>query len=83
MQNIKNIVKNLIEELTDYESEKLNDDTAIEEVGLASLDYVSVQVALKKELGINIDLNKLAEIKPNTMKDFIASVNHLNNKISV
>ncbi|AMO42181.1 MULTISPECIES: acyl carrier protein [Acinetobacter] len=70
MQNIKNIVKNLIEELTDYESEKLNDDTAIEEVGLASLDYVSVQVALKKELGINIDLNKLAEIKPNTMKDF-------------
>ena len=63
-------MENLIEELTDYESEKLNDDTAIEEVGLASLDYVSVQVALKKELGINIDLNKLAEIKPNTMKDF-------------
>ncbi|WPP72820.1 acyl carrier protein [Acinetobacter pittii] len=62
MQNIKNIVKNLIEELTDYESEKLNDDTAIEEVGLASLDYVSVQVALKKELGMAL-LHKAFEGK--------------------
>ncbi|QWZ60896.1 acyl carrier protein [Acinetobacter pittii] len=70
MQNIKNIVQSLIEELTDFEGENLNDETTIEEIGLASLDYVSIQVALKKELGINIDLNKLAEIRPNNMKDF-------------
>ncbi|MFS2196950.1 hypothetical protein [Pseudomonas sp. Pseusp3] len=68
--NISTVVNNVIGELTDFDVATITDETLISDIHLVSLDYVSIQVALKKELGIAIDVNKLPEAKLSTMGDF-------------
>lgn len=68
--SIANVVNNVIGELTDYDVGSITEQTLISDIHLVSLDYVSIQVALKKELGISIDVNKLHTANLNTMGDF-------------
>ncbi|MCY1557650.1 hypothetical protein D9M68_945180 [compost metagenome] len=68
--SIANVINNVIGELTDYDVDSITDQTLISDIHLVSLDYVSIQVALKKELGISIDANKLPTANLNTMGDF-------------
>ncbi|MVW86153.1 hypothetical protein [Pseudomonas sp. PB101] len=70
--NVSTVVNNVIGELTDFDVATITDQTLISDIHLVSLDYVSIQVALKKELGIAIDVNKLPEAKLSTMGDFYA-----------
>lgn len=67
--SIANVVNNVIGELTDYDVDSITEQTLISDIHLVSLDYVSIQVALKKELGISIDVNKLPTAGLNTMSD--------------
>ncbi|MEG0965735.1 MAG: phosphopantetheine-binding protein [Pseudomonas sp.] len=67
--SIENVINNVIGELTDFDIEQINPQTLISDIHLVSLDYVSIQVALKKELGISIDVNKLPAANLNTMAD--------------
>ncbi|WP_395502981.1 acyl carrier protein [Ectopseudomonas mendocina] len=68
--SIASVVNNVIGELTDYDVDGITEQTLISDIHLVSLDYVSIQVALKKELGISIDVNKLPAANLNTMGDF-------------
>jgi acyl carrier protein len=54
-------LKKLVDELTDFDVETISNDTTIEELDLVSLDFVTIKVEAKKQLGIDIDLNSLAE----------------------
>ncbi|MFO2462461.1 phosphopantetheine-binding protein [Pseudomonas sp. 15FMM2] len=67
--NVETVITNVIGELTDFDIDTLTEDTLISDIHLVSLDYVSIQVALKKELGIAIDVNKLPEINLSTLGD--------------
>ncbi len=68
--NIPTVVNSVIGELTDYEIDRITEHTLISDIHLVSLDYVSIQVALKKELGISIDVNKLPTANLNTIGEF-------------
>jgi acyl carrier protein len=67
--SIATVVNNVIGELTDYDVDSITEQTLISDIHLVSLDYVSIQVALKKELGISIDVNKLPTANLNNMGD--------------
>jgi acyl carrier protein len=64
------VITNVIGELTDFDVATITEHTLISDIYLVSLDYVSIQVALKKELGIAIDVNKLPAANLSTMGDF-------------
>ena len=68
--SIENVVNNVIGELTDYDVDSITAQTRISDIHLVSLDYVSIQVALKKELNISIDVNQLPAANLSTMGDF-------------
>ncbi|AZG85690.1 MULTISPECIES: phosphopantetheine-binding protein [Pseudomonas] len=68
--NIATVVNSVIGELTDFEIDRITEQTLISDIHLVSLDYVSIQVALKKELGISIDVNKLPTANLNTIGEF-------------
>lgn len=50
MMNVETVITNVIGELTDFDIDTLTEDTLISDIHLVSLDYVSIQVALKKNL---------------------------------
>lgn len=59
--NAEEVVKNQIADLTDYAAEKLSSETQLDEIGLVSLDFVSIQVSVRKELNKKMDLSVLSE----------------------
>lgn len=67
--NIEEIIKQQIDELTDFDVETLSPDTQLADIGLASLDFLSIQVAIKRNMGIEIDLNHLAAANLTTFSD--------------
>ncbi|OCF91902.1 hypothetical protein A9G17_01620 [Gilliamella sp. wkB7] len=60
-----------ITELTDVNSEKITRETPLTELDLVSLDYVSIEVALKKKYGVPINIENLGQKKINTLGDFV------------
>lgn len=60
IQKLNEVLKDEISNLVDYDVGKLNSDTPFSDIGLTSLDFVSIQVAIKKELGFVINLGDLA-----------------------
>lgn len=70
-RNILIFLKNLVDELTDFDVESINDSTTIEELDLVSLDFVTIKVEAKKQLGIDIDLNALAERDLSTFGELV------------
>lgn len=69
--NIVIFLKNLVDELTDFDVESISDDTTIEELDLVSLDFVTIKVEAKKQLGIDIDLNALADSDLSTFGELV------------
>ena len=60
-----------ISELTDVNSEEITRETPLAELDLVSLDYVSIEVALKKKYGVPINMENLWQKNINTLGDFI------------
>jgi acyl carrier protein len=71
IMSFERIIKEQIDELTDFDINKLVSDTLIEDIGLASLDFLSIQVNIKRELNIDVDLNALTEVQPRTYGDLL------------
>jgi len=65
------LLKTQVAELTDFDPATISLDTQLEELNLASLDYVSIQVAVKKAYGIHLALDRLPEQKLSTVGDFV------------
>ncbi|MHA8115857.1 phosphopantetheine-binding protein [Kosakonia cowanii] len=70
-ESLDHFLRSLIDKLTDYDTAELNHDTPIEALELVSLDFVTIKVEAKKVLGIDIDLNALAQSQPETYGDLI------------
>lgn len=62
------ILKNSILELTDHE--EVAPEMKMEDIGLDSLDYVSIQLELKKQLGVQLDFEHLTSQNMSTLNDF-------------
>lgn len=65
------LVRNSIEDLVDYNVKDINKDTLLEDIGLVSLDYVTIRVQIQKELDYEIDLDKLSDLNLKNYGDFI------------
>lgn len=74
---IKDIITEQIEQLTDFDTVKLCFDTKISEIGLVSLDYVAIQVALKRDLDVSVDLNEMAKKELDSFGDLIHYIESL------
>lgn len=68
---ISDIVKEQIDELTGYDIDSITDETPVSDFELASLDFLSIQVALKRALDIKVDLGLLAEANIQTYGELI------------
>lgn len=53
-------IRGEIADLTDFDTELLCRETALSDIGFDSLDFLSVQVALKRKNNLLIDLSDLA-----------------------
>jgi len=71
-EDLDRFLRALIDRLTDYDIAQLNDDTPLEALELVSLDFVTIKVEAKTVLGVDIDLNALAESQPETYGDLIS-----------
>lgn len=60
-----------VTELTDIDAELITRDTLLSELDLVSLDYVSIEVALKKKYGLSINMAELAQKQINSVGGFI------------
>ncbi|KAB8312654.1 hypothetical protein EH228_06200 [Erwinia endophytica] len=74
---VKEIIVEQIDNLTDFDISQLSDATNITDIGLVSLDYVAIQVALKREMGIDVDLNKLAQENLESIDDLVRYIESL------
>ncbi|MFI8416568.1 acyl carrier protein [Serratia sp. NPDC078593] len=75
-KELEEFLKTLIDRLTDVDVSSITDETTIEELDLVSLDFVTIKVEAKNELGMDIDLNALAEAELNTfgeLMDYLVS----------
>lgn len=70
-KKIETIIKDQVGELTDFDVDTINKETPISDFGFVSLDFLSIQVALKRALGINVDLNQLAEANLTTFGELV------------
>ena len=60
-----------VTELTDIDAESITRDTPLSELDLVSLDYVSIEVALKKKYGLAVNMTELAQKQINSVGDFV------------
>jgi len=60
-----------VTELTDIDAESITRDTPLSELDLVSLDYVSIEVALKKKYGLAVNLAELAQKQISSVGDFV------------
>lgn len=71
-KDLDRFLRDLIDRLIDYDIAQLNYDTPLEALELVSLDFVTIKVEAKTVLGVDIDLNALAESQPETYGDLIS-----------
>jgi len=69
--SIAALLKDTISELVDYDATSITDNTNIEDLNLVSLDYVTIMVTFKKEFGIAVDLDAMAEADLHTFDDMV------------
>lgn len=62
------VVRNLILDLKDDDEEGITLDTTIESLALDSLDFVELQVVVKKEFGVALDPQAFANRKIETLR---------------
>ncbi|WP_387692003.1 acyl carrier protein [Photorhabdus sp. RM71S] len=71
------LLQSQITELTDIEPEDITLDTLLDDIHLVSLDFVSIQVALKREMGIQLNFDKFQRDNTTTISDFVNYVSEL------
>lgn len=47
-------IQNMIVEIKDLESDEIQNETGIDQLGLDSLDYVEIQVGVKRQFGVEL-----------------------------
>jgi acyl carrier protein len=78
MENtVEQFLRGLIERLTDFDINTLTSETTIEELDLVSLDFVTIKVEAKREIGLEIDLNELAEAEIENFGDMVRYLEEL------
>lgn len=70
-QDLEAFLKAIIDRLTDIDVDAITDETTIDELDLVSLDFVTIKVEAKNKLGIDIDLNALAEAELGTFGELM------------
>ena len=63
-------IKAQICNLTDVEEDDLSPDTPLSELDLVSLDYVSIEVALRKKFGLAVNMAALNQAQVTTLGQF-------------
>ncbi|WP_445495471.1 acyl carrier protein [Photorhabdus sp. SF281] len=71
------LLQSQITELTDIEPDDITLDTLLDDIHLVSLDFVSIQVALKREMGIQLNFDKFQRNETTTIADFVNYVREL------
>lgn len=69
--NMFDFIKEQITELTDTEEVLIKPETLLEDIDLVSLDFISIQVALKKHFNIALNIDELHKKQLTTLNDFI------------
>jgi len=75
---LESFIKAIINRLTDFDVDTLTEQTSLEELDLVSLDFVTIKVEAKNELGIDIDLNALSQAEIDTfgqLMDYLETIN--------
>ncbi|WP_392566639.1 acyl carrier protein [Utexia brackfieldae] len=79
---IESLIKEQVDELTDFDVTTITQETPVSEFGFVSLDFISIQVALKRASGVTVDLSQLAEANVTTFGELIAFLSQaINQKI--
>lgn len=69
IEKVFDVVRELILELKDIDESEFNLDTRIDALDLDSLDFVEVQVVMKKHFAVALDAQAFASGKVNTLRD--------------
>lgn len=64
------LLKSTIVEISDLPPEEIGPQSKLADINLVSLDYVSIQVAVKRKYGVQIDLEELPKQNLITIGDF-------------
>ena len=67
-------LRSVLVEIKDIEEDEIRPESTLEEVALDSLDYVEVQLAIKKRYGVVVNQAALADGSILTIADFCSSV---------
>lgn len=65
-----------VRNICDYEGE-ITEVTPLKDLQLESLDYVAIQIDIKRHLGIDIDYDDFLERKIETVGDFVHYIDSL------
>ena len=74
MTSVNNFLKEIILELKDIDEDRLTEDLSIQELALESLDYVELQVLVKKRYGVEVNPDLFMNGKLSTFGDVVAYV---------
>lgn len=73
----------LILDLKDFDEDDINKDLTFEELDLDSLDFIEIQVVLKKSYGVTIQAEAFQEGEIDTIGDLCEYVINLNKSVDV
>jgi len=74
MSDTFEFLTNAIGDLVDFEVEEMKPETGLLELGLDSLDYVSLQLAIKKEYGVEINFDDFTSGQITTIAQFCSYI---------
>lgn len=75
-EKMDSLVRNTIEDLIDKDVNSIYDSTKLDDIGLVSLDFITIKVEIQKEFDKEVDLDKLSESGLETygqLIDFLAT----------
>ncbi len=70
MNEIFDFLSEEMGKLVDFDVEQMNNDTGLDELGLVSLDYVSLQLAIRKKYSVEIDFDDFTSGQITTIGQF-------------
>lgn len=72
----RELLAETVRNICDYEGE-ITETTPLKDLQLESLDYVAIQIEVKRHLGIDIDFDDFLENKIETVGDFVRYIDSL------
>lgn len=75
-EDILAFLKSILVEIKDIDEEAITPDSTLEAVALDSLDYVELQLAMKKKYGIVLSQDALLDGSIRTVGDFCSHVHN-------